>query len=276
MTQLGSPLIVGGVGYCSAMSTSPAHHDRFDLSGRVALVTGGSRGIGRSIAIGFAQAGANVVIASRKADACEAVAAEIVASGGSAIAVPTHVGRADQTQALTDAAMAKWGRIDIVVNNAANPLGGPLDSLTPEAFAKAYEVNVLGPLLVCQAALPALKASPCASVINMMSVGAFAGAAYIGLYTSTKAALWNLTRTMAKEWGADGIRVNALAPGPIETDMMAATLNVPQFHEEIVRSTIQGRIGDPDELIGAALLLASDAGSFMTGSVLVVDGGTSA
>lgn len=248
----------------------------FDLKGRVAIITGGSRGIGRAIAGVFAEAGASVVVASRKADACEAAAKEIRDAGGQVLAVPTHVGRSEQVAALIDATVAEFGRIDIVVNNAANPLGGPLDSLTPEVFAKANEVNLGAPLAVSQAALRYLEASPAASIVNIITVGAFAGAAYLGPYTASKAALWNLTRTMAKEWADRGIRVNAIAPGPFDTDMMTPTLEVPEFFEEIRQSTLFKRIGDPKEITGAALLLASDAGSYMTGSVIVVDGGLSA
>lgn len=248
----------------------------FDLTDRVAIVTGGSRGIGASIARGLAEAGACVTIASRKGDACEAMAQSLRDAGHQATAIATHIGRPAECQRLVQHTVETFGRLDIVVNNAATPLGGPLAETTPELLAKAFSVNVGGPLSVTQAALAHLEESPHASVINVISVGAFAGAAYLGAYTASKAALWNLTRTMAKEWAPLGIRVNALAPGPIETDMMAPTLNIAEFRSEIVDATLQGRIGSADELIGAALLLASDAGSFMTGSVLVVDGGTSA
>lgn len=246
----------------------------FDLTGRTAIVTGGSRGLGRAIASGFAEAGAAVVVASRKADACEAVAGEIRDAGGRAVAVPTHVGRTEDVAALVERTVDAFGGIDIVVNNAANPLGGALADLTPEAVDASYRVNVRGPLLLGSTALPHLQASPHPSVINVITVGAFAGAAYLGLYTSAKAALWNLTRTMAKEWSPLGVRVNAIAPGPFDTDMMAATLAVPEFHRQIVASTLLRRIAEPSEIVGAALLLASDAGSYMTGSCIVVDGGT--
>jgi NAD(P)-dependent dehydrogenase (short-subunit alcohol dehydrogenase family) len=258
----------------SSSDRSPAA--LFDLTGRTAIVTGGSRGIGQAIAGAFAEAGARVVVASRKADACEEAASDIRSRGGEALAVAAHVGRAEDIEDLV-ARAAEWGGgIDIVVNNAANPLGGPLMDVTEKAFTKSFEVNVLGPLRVCQAAMPHLEASGHASVINVMTVGAFRGAAYLGLYTSSKAALWNLTRTMAKEWGPQGIRVNAIAPGPFETEMMSPTLSIPEFRQQIVDSTIQRRIADVPEIVGAALLLASDAGSYMTGSCVVVDGGTSA
>jgi NAD(P)-dependent dehydrogenase (short-subunit alcohol dehydrogenase family) len=248
----------------------------FDLTGRTAIVTGGSRGLGRAIALGYAAAGARVVVASRKADACEAVADEIRTAGGEALAVATHVGRSGDIDALVAATVEWSGGIDIVVNNAANPLGGSLADVTPLAFEKAYGVNVLGPLLLCQAALGALTHSDHASIINVITVGAFRGGEQLGLYCSSKAALWNLTGIMAKEWAPRRIRVNAIAPGPFDTDMMANTLDVPEFRSAIVAAAAQHRIAEPTEIVGAALLLASDAGSYMTGSVVTVDGGTMA
>ena len=248
----------------------------FDLDGRVAIVTGGSRGIGRAIALGYAEAGAAVVVASRSAEACQVVVDEIEATGGAALAVSTHVGRPEELRSLVDRTVERFGRLDILVNNAANPLGGPLRDMTPLAFEKAYATNVAGPVLLATAALPHLEASPCAAIVNVVSVGAFKGGAHLGLYCSTKAALANLTGVMAKEWGPLGIRVNALAPGPFETDMMAPTLGIPEFRAAIVESTIEKRIADPSEIVGSALLLVSDAGSYLQGSVLVVDGGTSA
>ncbi|MBU6215718.1 MAG: glucose 1-dehydrogenase [Acidobacteria bacterium] len=244
----------------------------FDLTGRVAVVTGGSRGLGRAIALGFADAGARVVVASRKADACEAVVEEITAAGGAALAVPTNVGRPEQLTALVEATVDGFGGIDVLVNNAANPLGGPLGDLTPEAFDAAFRANVQGPVLLATAALPHLQSSPAPSIINVITVGAFAGAEYLGLYTATKAAMWNLTRTMAKEW-APHVRVNAIAPGPFDTDMMGPTLAQPEFHRRIVASTLAKRIADPAEIVGAALFLASDASSFVTGTCVTVDGG---
>ncbi len=244
----------------------------FDLTGRVAVVTGGSRGLGRAIALGFADAGARVVVASRKADACEAVVEEITAAGGAALAVPTNVGRPEQLTALVEATVDGFGGIDVLVNPAANPLGGPLGDLPPEAFDAAFRANVQGPVLLATAALPHLQSSPAPSIINVITVGAFAGAEYLGLYTATKAAMWNLTRTMAKEW-APHVRVNAIAPGPFDTDMMGPTLAQPEFHRRIVASTLAKRIADPAEIVGAALFLASDASSFVTGTCVTVDGG---
>ena len=254
----------------------PDPRSLLDLTGRVAIVTGGSRGLGRAIALGFAGAGAKVVVASRKADACDAVAAEIVAAGGEALAVPTHVGRPDQTDHLVEATLEHFGAIDILVNNAANPLATDLVDMTPEAFDASFSVNVRGPVLLSSRALDALEASGHGVVINVITVGAFNPGEFLGLYCSGKAALWSFTRVMAKEWASRGVRVNAIAPGPFRTDMMAATYEIPEFYERIVAATLAKRVAEPEEIIGAALYLASDASAYVTGSCLTIDGGTSA
>ena len=224
----------------------------FDLSGRTAIVTGGSRGIGRAMALGLAGAGAAVVVASRKAEPCAAVAAEIVDGGGRALAVPTHVGHPDEVEALVAATVERFGGIDIVVNNAANPLGGALTEVTPAAFDASYGVNVRGPVLLGAAALEHLAASGHGSVINVISAGAFQPGETLGLYCSGKAALWSLTRVMAKEWASRSVRVNALAPGPFRTDMMAGALAVPDFYDRIVASTVQKRVAAPTISSGSA------------------------
>lgn len=245
----------------------------FDLGGRVAIVTGGSRGLGRAISLGYAEAGARVVVASRKRENCDAVVREIEAAGGEALAVATHVGKVDELERLVDTTVSTFGRLDILVNNAANPLGGMLTDVTELAFEKSYAVNVKGPLFLAARAIEHLAASGRGVIINMITAGAFNPGESLGLYCSGKAAMWNLTRVMAKEWASKGVRVNALAPGPFATDMMEPTYAIPELREAIVQSTLLKRIAEPEEIVGAALFLASDASSYMTGSVLPIDGG---
>jgi NAD(P)-dependent dehydrogenase (short-subunit alcohol dehydrogenase family) len=245
--------------------------DRFDLTGRVAIITGGSRGIGRAVADGFAAMGAKVVIASRKAEACEQAAAEVTAAGGTALAVPTHVGRLEDLTQLVDATVEAFGEVDIVVNNAANALALPVGQITPEAWQKSFDANVRAGLFLVQAALPHLERSEHAAVVNVVTVGVYTSGAGLALYVAGKSALLSLTRTMAAELARKQVRVNALAPGVIDTDMFRA--NSPEVQKMMMGGQPMGRVGRPDELVPAVLYLASDASSFMTGQCLVVDGG---
>ena len=243
----------------------------FDLTGRVAIVTGGSRGIGRAVAEGFAAMGAKVAIASRKADACDEAAAAVRAAGGTAIAVPTHMGDLDAVKALVERTVDELGGVDVVVNNAANPLAMPIGTITPEALAKSHDVNLRGPLFLVQEALPHLRRSEHAAIVNVLTAGIFTRGEYVSLYVSAKAALQMMTRSMASELAADGIRANGLAPGTVRTDMVLNTDET--FQQLAVDSQLIKRMAEPEEMVPAALFLASDASSFMTGQTLVVDGG---
>ena len=243
----------------------------FDMTDRTVIVTGGTRGIGLALAQGYVRAGARVGVASRKADACEQAARHLRDLGGEAIGVPTHVGDVDDLGSLVARTASEFGGLDVVVNNAANALAQPLGQVTVDALTKSFEVNLRGPVLLVQEAMPHLKASPHAAVLNMVSVGAFLFAPMLSIYASMKAALMSFTRSMAAEFAQDGIRVNALAPGPVDTDMMRK--NPQEAIDGMVGGTLLGRLATADEMVGAALLLTSDAGSYITGQVIIADGG---
>ncbi|MDG4664180.1 SDR family oxidoreductase [Mycobacterium sp. 236(2023)] len=243
----------------------------FDMTDRTVIVTGGTRGIGLALAEGYILAGARVVVASRKAEACERAAQHLRELGGQAVGVPAHLGEVDDVGALVERTVSEFGGLDVVVNNAANPLAMPLGTITAEAMTKSFDVNLRGPVLLVQEAMPHLKASEHAAVLNMVSVGAFIFAPMLSIYASMKAAMMSFTRSMAAELVKDGIRVNALAPGPVDTDMMRK--NPQEAIDGMVGGTLVGRLATADEMVGPALLLTSDAGSYMTGQVIIVDGG---
>ena len=242
-----------------------------DLTGRVAIVTGGSRGIGRAVSEGLAAQGARVVVASRKADACEEVAAAIRGAGGEALAVPAHLGEPEDAERLVAATVEAFGGVDIVVNNAANALAEPLGGITLAGFDKSFAVNVRGPVLLVQACLAHLEVSGHSAVVNVVSAGAFLPSPGRSLYAAGKSALLSFTRSMAAELAGRGIRVNALAPGPVDTDMVRNTGEAGVAG--MARATFMGRLASPDEMVGAVLYMVSDASSFMTGQCLMVDGG---
>lgn len=243
----------------------------FDMSGRVVIVTGGTRGIGRALAEGYVCAGAKVVVASRKADACKETEEHLRALGGDAIGVPTHLGDLDDLAGLVRRTVDEFGGVDVVVNNAATALAQPIGEYTPDAWQKSLDVNLRGPVFLVQEAIPHLKRSEHAAVLNILSGAAFMYSSFVSLYATGKAALLAQTRAAAAELATFGIRVNALAPGTVDTDMVRAT--PPEKQQVMADIMLLKRMADPDEMVGPALLLTSDAGSFVTGQVLLADGG---
>ena len=244
----------------------------FDLTGRTAVITGGTRGIGFALAQGHLAAGANVVVTGRSEDRCRAAQSQLeVDAPGRVAAFAAHMGDLGQVKTLVQRTVSSFGGIDIVVNNAATSLLQQFGEITPEAWHKSLSVNVTGPLFLVQEALPQLAASEHAAVLNLISPAALMFAGQMPLYAAGKAAMLALTRSMAAAFAPNGIRVNALTPGPVDTQMMRN--NPPEFIEATANQTLLGRLADPDEMIGPALLLTSDAGSYITGQVLLADGG---
>lgn len=245
----------------------------FRLDGRVAIVTGASKGIGASIAQIFAQNGAKVVVSSRKQAAVDEIAAEIVATGAEAIGVAAHVGDNEALQHLVNSTIEKYGRIDIIVNNAAtNPVFGPLED-SVDAMEKIMQINVKAPLELAKMALPYLKVHQKGVIINVSSVEAFIATEGLGCYSISKAALNMLTKSMAKEWGKYGIRANAICPGLIKTKFSEALWSNEAMLKYYLKQTPLGRIGEPEEIANLALFLASDASSYSTGGLFLADGG---
>lgn len=245
-----------------------------DLKGKVAVVTGSSRGIGRAVAEAFARAGASVVVSSRSAETCEPVAEALKAKGLSAVAIPCHIGRKDQLQALVDETVARWGRIDILVCNAAiNPVYGPLADLSDDAFDKIMATNVKSTFQLCNMAIPAMAARREGSVIVLSSIAALRGTVTIGAYGVSKAAESALVRNLALEWGPSNVRVNAIAPGLIATDFAKALLDDPERLARIEARTPLRRVGQPEDIAGVALFLASPLSAYVTGQLIVADGG---
>ena len=246
----------------------------FDLTGKVALITGSSRGIGRAIAVAMAEHGAKVVVSSRKQDACEVVADEIKAAGGEAMVVPCNVSHHDQLRNLVDTTLSAWGRIDCLVCNAAvNPYYGPLAEIPESAYDKIMDTNVKSNLWLCNMVLPQMAEREDGTVIIVSSVAAFIGSGSLGAYGLSKAADVALARNLAVEWGAKNIRANTLNPAIIRTDFARALWKNPKIYEAATRSYALGRIGEPEEVAGAAVFLASKAGSFITGQTITIDGG---
>jgi NAD(P)-dependent dehydrogenase (short-subunit alcohol dehydrogenase family) len=252
-----------------AMKNTP-----FDLTGRVAVVTGSSRGIGRSSAELLARLGAKVVISSRKLDACEEVAAGIRKEGGDAHVIPCNISRRAEVDALIAGTIKHYGKIDILVCNAAvNPYFGPLLDITDEAFDKIMASNVKSNIWLCSGVIPDMAERGNGSVVIISSIGGLRGSPVLGAYGISKAADFSLCRSLAGEWGPKGVRVNCVAPGLIKTDFARALWEDEERLKRRCATTPLRRIGEPDEIAGAVAYLGSDASSFMTGQTIVLDGG---
>ena len=248
----------------------------FDLTGKVAIVTGSSRGIGRAIAEALADHGARVVISSRKADACQDVADAINAKHpGHAIVIAANISSKESLQALVDETRRQWGRIDILVCNAAsNPYYGPMGGITDDQFRKILDNNVLANHWLIQMVAPEMVERKDGSVIIVSSIGGLSSSTVIGAYNISKAADFQLARNLAAEFGPLGVRVNCIAPGLVRTDFARALWENPDTLKAVTRGTPLRRIGEPHEIAGAAVFLAAPASAFMTGQSIIVDGGS--
>lgn len=248
----------------------------FDMSGKVAIITGSSRGIGRAIAEEYARIGAKVVISSRKLDACTQVADAINAEHGAGTALPVacNIGRKDDLDALVKTVLAEWGRIDVLVANAAiNPVYGPLATVSDDAWDKIMGTNLRSTWQLCNMVVPQMAERQDGSIIVLSSIAGLRGNPVIGAYGVSKAAEAALVRNLAVELGRSNIRVNAIAPGIIETDFAKALTDNPDIAKSVMRRAPLGRFGKPVEIAGVAVMLATAAGRFVTGQLLVADGG---
>jgi NAD(P)-dependent dehydrogenase (short-subunit alcohol dehydrogenase family) len=246
----------------------------FDLSGRVALITGSTKGIGRAIAERMAEAGAKVVVSSRRQDACDEVAEGIRKKGGEVLALACNINYREQLQRLVDTTRKELGEIDILVVNAAlNPYYGASQDIPDEAFDKIMHANIGSAHRLCQMVLPGMAKKGGGAAIIVSSIAGLKGSDVLGAYGISKAADMQIARNLAVEWGPKNIRVNCIAPGLIRTDFARALWENPETYEATVSKYPLRRIGEPDEIAGAAIYLASDAGSFITGQTIVIDGG---
>jgi NAD(P)-dependent dehydrogenase (short-subunit alcohol dehydrogenase family) len=256
------------------MLPKASHSTLFDLSGKVALITGASRGIGAEIAAAYAAAGARVVLASRKQEGLDAVAETIRSAGGNALPIAAHTGSAEAVQALVQRAAEHFGGIDILVNNAAtNPHYGPLLTSEESHWDKILDVNVKGYFRLAQTCAPLMAARGGGKIVNIASVAGKTPQPNMGIYCVSKAAVLMLTEVLAVELAADNIQVNAIAPGYIKTRFSQAIWDNPESSAALLATVPQGRMAAPEELAGIALYLASPASSFTTGATFVVDGG---
>jgi NAD(P)-dependent dehydrogenase (short-subunit alcohol dehydrogenase family) len=248
----------------------------FSLNGKVALITGGSRGIGKATALGFARAGADVAIASRKLPDLELVADEIRGLGRKALPVAAHVARLEEIKSLVQTVNKEFGRIDILVNNAGtSPALSPMLDLEERLWDSIMNLNLKGLIFLSQAVARIMKEHDGGTIINVASIAGFRHEPNIGVYSISKSAIVMATKIMGEEWAKYNIRVNAIAPGHIHTRLGDSIFeSVPEYKKEFLDRIPMRRIGDPDEIVGAMIYLASDASSYVTGTTIVVDGGT--
>ena len=249
--------------------------DLFDLRGKVAVITGSTKGIGKAMAERMAEHGAKVVISSRKADVCDEVAAAINAKGGEAIAVPCNISDQSQLEVLVNKTVAAWGGIDIwVCNAAANPYYGPMADVPEAAYDKTMENNIKRNLWLCNMVLPGMAERGGGSVIIVSSIGGLKGSDNLGIYCISKAADMQLVRNLAVEWGDRGIRANAIAPGLVKTDFARALYEDPERSKRAAAAHALLRLGEPDDIAGIGVYLAAPAGRWTTGQTFVIDGGS--
>ena len=247
-----------------------------DFTGKVVLVTGGSRGLGKAMSLGFAEQGATVIIVSRKQDSCTALAKQIIQAGGQAVGIAANIGKTDDIDALLRKLNADYARIDLLINNAGTNIAlGPLTDLSPEQFDKMFQVNLRGPWYLASRIAPIMAAVGGGSIINIISVAALKPPAYNGFYAATKSGLEVMTKVMAQEWANDKIRVNAIAPGPYRSDLVDSSIAaLPGFEEGMRDSTLLKRIAETNEILKPVFYLASDGN--ITGTTLIADGGLTA
>ncbi len=259
------------------MSTQKRIQPLFQLDGKVALITGASKGIGEAMARGLAEFGAKVVVSSRKQEAVDAVAEAFRTDGLEATGIAANIGNIEEAHALVDKTVAAYGGLDIVINNAAaNPVFGPIQQTEERAFDKIIDVNLKGPFELCKKAYPVLKERGGGSIINISSIGGLTPESGIGIYSVSKAGIINLTKAMAQDWGADNIRVNAICPGLIKTKFSEALWKNEAILKRFLQHIPLKRAGTADDIAGLAVYLASDAAAYCTGGVYMIDGGYAA
>jgi NAD(P)-dependent dehydrogenase (short-subunit alcohol dehydrogenase family) len=254
---------------------TPASNPNMTLDGKVAIVTGASRGIGEAIAVCFAKRGAKVVVSSRKMDGLTVVAEKIRAAGGDATPIVCHAGREEQIEALVEQSIARYGKVDVLVNNAAaNPYFGPMMNVDFGAWDKTFEVNTKGYFIATRAVVRHLQSRNApGSIVNVASIAGMTAALAQGVYGMSKAAVISMTKTLGVELGGSGIRVNAIAPGLVDTYFAGALMANEGLVKNMTDRAPVRRVGKPDDIAGMALFLASDASNYVTGQTYVVDGG---